>query len=80
MLITLFSLCICLFGLSLYMCPLLSSYGVLSHMYAYFIQEYLHCPSIAAIGARIIHQAMGALEGWMSSSRLCLIAQKNKFI
>src|SRR6218665_2986833 len=60
---------------------LLSSYGVLSQLYADDTQAYLHCPSTSAMGAaRTMHQAMGALADWMSSNRLRLNAQKTKFI
>src|SRR6218665_829223 len=60
---------------------LLSSYGVLSQLYADDTQAYLHCPSTSAIGAaRTMHQAMGALADWMSSNRLRLNAQKTKLI
>src|SRR6218665_1394994 len=44
---------------------LLSSYGVLSQLYADDTQAYLHCPSTSAMGAaRTMHQAMGALADW----------------
>src|SRR6218665_2140304 len=57
------------------------SYGVLSQLYADDTQAYLHCPSTSAMGAaRTMNQAMGALADWMSSNRLRLNAQKNKFI
>src|SRR6218665_3442950 len=60
---------------------LLSSYGVLSQLYADDTQAYFHCPSTAAMGAaRTMHQAMGALADWMSSNRVRLNAQKTKFI
>src|SRR6218665_3921020 len=60
---------------------LLSSYRVLSQLYADDTQAYFHCPSTSAMGAaRTMHQAMGALADWMSSNRLRLNAQKTKFI
>src|SRR6218665_3032519 len=65
------------------LCPLmiLSSYGVLSQLYADDTQAYLHCHSTSAMGAaRTMHQAMGAPADWMSSNRLRLNAQKTKFI
>ena len=50
-------------------------------VYADDTLAYLHCPSITTMGAaRTMHQAMGALAGWMSSNRLRLNAQKTKFI
>ena len=60
---------------------LLSSYGILSQLYADDTQEYLHCPSTPAVGAaHTMPQAIGALADWMSSNRLRLNAQKTKFI
>ena len=55
----------------------LSSYGVLSQLYADDTHAHLHCPSTAAMGAaHTMHQAMGALADWISSNRLQLNAQK----
>jgi len=59
----------------------LQNFALLPALCILLTQAYLHCPSTATMGATCtMHQAMGALAGWMSSNWLRLNTQTTKFI
>src|ERR1700733_7399435 len=60
---------------------LLAASAVLGQLYADDVQAYTHCFALDAIPAiRVMNQALGSLEAWMSTNRLRLNPSKTKFI